>query len=133
MCSFGFPPEQLSPSRVSLLNTDGMAARVDMPLEKKGMKNLEKIRNANGCKLVKVTNEGDVVPGLMTTDAVFHNGCTTSVEAYVMGVPTISYRPKINEGYAYLQTFFKLRILIQLLQGFIWLKIENVYSMIHID
>ncbi len=54
---------------------------------------------ANDCKSVKVTNEGNVVPWLMATKVVVHNGCTTGVEAYVMGVPAISYRAKINEEY----------------------------------
>lgn len=49
------------------------------------------------CKRVKVTNEGNVVPWLMATKAVIHNGCTTGVEAYAMGVPAISYRAAINE------------------------------------
>ncbi len=35
----------------------------------------------------------------MATKAVIHNGCTTGVEAYVMGIPAISYRPTINEHY----------------------------------
>jgi surface carbohydrate biosynthesis protein len=48
---------------------------------------------------VKVTNEGNVVPWLMATRAVIHNGCTTGVEAYVMDVPAISYRPTVNENY----------------------------------
>ncbi len=50
-------------------------------------------------KRVVVTNEGNVVPWLMATKAVIHNGCTTGVEAFVMGVPAISYRPRINETY----------------------------------
>jgi hypothetical protein len=54
---------------------------------------------ANDCKHVQVTNEGNVVPWLMATQVVIHNGCTTGVEAYVMGVPAISYRIKINEEY----------------------------------
>ena len=54
---------------------------------------------AAGCHRVKVTNEGNVVPWLMAADVVIHNGCTTGVEAYVMKVPAISYRPKINEEY----------------------------------
>ena len=54
---------------------------------------------AKDCKNVKVTNEGNVVPWLMATKAVIHNGCTTGVEAYVMGVPAISYRPKISKKY----------------------------------
>ena len=54
---------------------------------------------AADCHRVKVTNEGNVVPWLMAADVVIHNGCTTGVEAYVMKVPAISYRPKINEEY----------------------------------
>ena len=56
---------------------------------------------AAGCKRVRVTNEGNVVPWLMATRALIHNGCTTGVEAYVMGVPAISYRATVNEDYDY--------------------------------
>ena len=52
---------------------------------------------AGDCRNVQVTNEGNVVPWLMAAKAVIHNGCTTGVEAYVMGVPAVSYRPRINE------------------------------------
>jgi surface carbohydrate biosynthesis protein len=51
------------------------------------------------CERVWVTNEGNVVPWLMATQAVIHNGCTTSVEAYVMGKPAITYRATINDDY----------------------------------
>ena len=54
---------------------------------------------ANHCKKVEVTNEGNVVPWLMAAEVIIHNGCTTGVEAYVMGVPAISYRARINEEY----------------------------------
>jgi surface carbohydrate biosynthesis protein len=54
---------------------------------------------ADGCQRVKVTNEGNVVPWLMATKAVIHNGCTTGVEAYVMGVPAISYRVTVDDSY----------------------------------
>jgi len=54
---------------------------------------------ASDCQRVKVTNEGNVVPWLMATDVVIHNGCTTGVEAYMMGVPAVSYRAKIDETY----------------------------------
>jgi len=54
---------------------------------------------ADQCQRVHVTNEGNVVPWLMATKAVIHNGCTTGVEAFVMGVPAISYRPGINATY----------------------------------
>jgi surface carbohydrate biosynthesis protein len=54
---------------------------------------------ASRCQRVKVTNEGNVVPWLMASKAVIHNGCTTGVEAYLMGVPAISYRATVNEQY----------------------------------
>jgi len=54
---------------------------------------------AKDCQRVKVTNEGNVVPWLLATDVVIHNGCTTGVEAYMMGVPAISYRARVNENY----------------------------------
>ena len=56
---------------------------------------------ASECERVSVTNEGNVVPWLMATKAVIHNGCTTGVEAYMMGVPAISYRAVVNEYYDY--------------------------------
>ncbi len=48
---------------------------------------------------VHVTSEGNVIPWLMATKAVIHNGCTTGVEAYVTGTPAISYRASIDETY----------------------------------
>ena len=48
---------------------------------------------------VHVTNEGNVVPWLMATKSLIHNGCTTGVEAYMMGVPAISYRAVVNDDY----------------------------------
>jgi surface carbohydrate biosynthesis protein len=53
------------------------------------------------CQQVQVTNEGNVVPWLMATRAVIHNGCTTGVEAYFMGLPAISYRMTVNDYYDY--------------------------------
>jgi hypothetical protein len=35
----------------------------------------------------------------MATKVLIHNGCTTGVEAYAMGVPAISYRVTVNECY----------------------------------
>jgi len=54
---------------------------------------------ADQCSRVHVTNEGNVVPWLMATKAVIHNGCTTGVEAYITRTPAISYRASINETY----------------------------------
>jgi surface carbohydrate biosynthesis protein len=56
---------------------------------------------ASRCERVFVTNEGNVVPWLMATKALIHNGCTTGVEAYAMKVPAISYRATVNEDYDY--------------------------------
>jgi len=53
------------------------------------------------CERVQVTNEGNVLPWLMAARALIHNGCTTGVEAYVMGVPAISFRATINDYYDY--------------------------------
>ena len=49
------------------------------------------------CSRVRVTNQGNVVPWLMGASALVHNGCTTGVEAFAMGVPAISYRPRVDE------------------------------------
>jgi len=54
---------------------------------------------ADRCRRVHVTNEGNVVPWLMATRAIIHNGCTTGVEAYVMRIPAISYRATVNDVY----------------------------------
>jgi surface carbohydrate biosynthesis protein len=51
------------------------------------------------CRRVAVTNDGNVVPWLMAARALVHNGCTTGVEAYVMGLPAVSYRQSVDERY----------------------------------
>jgi len=62
--------------------------------------NQEIYRNiAAQCKRVQVTNEGNVVPWILASRAVIHNCCTTGLEAYVMGVPAISYRATVNDFY----------------------------------
>ncbi len=48
---------------------------------------------------VEVTNKGNVVPWLLSAQALIHNGCTTGIEAYTLGVPAISYRASIDETY----------------------------------
>ncbi|MCK4378199.1 MAG: hypothetical protein KAW01_02580 [Deltaproteobacteria bacterium] len=54
---------------------------------------------AAGCQRVKVINEGNVIPWLLASRAVIHNGCTTGVEAYIMRVPALSYQEKGDPGY----------------------------------
>jgi surface carbohydrate biosynthesis protein len=62
--------------------------------------NFQVYRNiAAKCQRVKVTNEGNVVPWLMAARALIHNGCTTGVEAYAVGLPTVAYRKIVNKYY----------------------------------
>jgi surface carbohydrate biosynthesis protein len=42
---------------------------------------------------VHVVHEGSVVSWLLAAEALIHNGCTTAVEAAVVGTPAISFRP----------------------------------------
>lgn len=53
------------------------------------------------CNRVRVTNDGNVVPWLLASRALVHNGCTTGVEAYVLRVPAVSYRETVNDYYDY--------------------------------
>ncbi len=57
------------------------------------------LKIAKRCQRVQVTNTGNVVPWLMACKAVILNGCTTSVEAYAMGVSALSYRATVNDDY----------------------------------
>lgn len=50
---------------------------------------------------VRVSNEGNVVPWLLAAKALVHNGCTTAVEAAVVGTPAIAFRPVVAEEYDY--------------------------------
>lgn len=54
---------------------------------------------ARRCQRVHVTNEGNVVPWLMASRAMVHNGCTTGVEAFLLDVPVFSYRATVHDGY----------------------------------
>lgn len=56
-------------------------------------------RIASACRRVRVTNAGNVVPWLLGATALVHNGCTTGVEAFELGVPALSYRATVNEVY----------------------------------
>jgi len=53
------------------------------------------------CQRVKVTNEGNVIPWLLASKTMVHNGCTTGLEAYALGVPAISYLATFNAFYDY--------------------------------
>ncbi|PKM11964.1 MAG: hypothetical protein CVV13_07280 [Gammaproteobacteria bacterium HGW-Gammaproteobacteria-3] len=47
----------------------------------------------SGCDNIQVIHEGNVVPWLMACRVLLHNGCTTAVEAAVLGTPAVSYMP----------------------------------------
>lgn len=48
---------------------------------------------------VIVRHEGGVVPWLLASRALLHNGCTTAVEAYALGVPALAWRPVTSERF----------------------------------
>lgn len=55
------------------------------------------VQITQGFQNVKVVHEGHVYPWLMAAEATIHNGCTTGVEAFLLGRPVISYRPVVSE------------------------------------
>jgi surface carbohydrate biosynthesis protein len=57
------------------------------------------LRAALGCPNVHVIHEGNVVPWLIASDALIHNGCTTGLEAYILGTPVIAYEPVVSERF----------------------------------
>ncbi len=61
-------------------------------------------------KRVKVIRQGNIIPWLIASNAIIHNGCTTAIEAFMLGKPVISYRPKIIER---LETVLPNKISIQ--------------------
>ncbi|MFN0193347.1 MAG: surface carbohydrate biosynthesis protein [Aestuariivirga sp.] len=51
-----------------------------------------------GLANVTVIREGSSVPWLIAADALIHNGCTTAVEAAVIGLTPIAYCPAVSPG-----------------------------------
>ncbi len=56
------------------------------------------VRAADGLKNVHVLNEGNVAAWLRAADVLIHNGCTSAVEAFILGTPALAYRPVIEQG-----------------------------------
>jgi surface carbohydrate biosynthesis protein len=54
---------------------------------------------AGGFDNVHVVNQKSVIPWLIATSALVHNGCTTAVEATVLGKPAVAFRPAIAENF----------------------------------
>ncbi len=54
---------------------------------------------AAGLTNVHVVHEGSVVPWLAAAGALVHNGCTSAIEAAVLGTPTFAYRPFVSNEF----------------------------------
>jgi hypothetical protein len=54
---------------------------------------------ASGLDNVHVVHEGNIVSWLAAADVLIHNGCTSAVEASVLGTPALSYRPVKQPGF----------------------------------
>ncbi len=54
---------------------------------------------ASGLDNVHVVHDGSVGPWLAAADVLIHNGCTSAVEASIIGTPALSYRPVKAPGY----------------------------------
>jgi len=56
------------------------------------------IEVSRGLENVAVVYEGSVVPWLLATKCLIHNGCTSAVEASVLQTPTLAYCPVVDEA-----------------------------------
>lgn len=54
---------------------------------------------AHNLNNVSVVFEGNVAEWILAADVCLHNNCTTGVEAYLMGRPSLSYRPVVDEAH----------------------------------
>jgi surface carbohydrate biosynthesis protein len=52
-----------------------------------------------GRRNVHVLHEGGVTPWLLACAVAVHNGCSTGLEAHVMGRPVVAYRPEKAAGF----------------------------------
>jgi surface carbohydrate biosynthesis protein len=51
------------------------------------------------CPNVEINNDGNVVPWLLASQALVHNGCTTGLEAYILGKAAITYMPVTSQEF----------------------------------
>jgi surface carbohydrate biosynthesis protein len=54
---------------------------------------------AEGRDNVHVVHDGSVGPWLAAADVLIHNGCTSAVEAAIIGTPALSFRPVKSPGF----------------------------------
>jgi surface carbohydrate biosynthesis protein len=48
---------------------------------------------------IHVIHEGNIIKWLLAAKVVIHNGCTSSIEAFLLGKPIISYMPTTSDHY----------------------------------
>jgi len=58
-------------------------------------------RIAAECERAHVVIEGNVIPWLLAAKATIHNGCTTAVEANLVGAPTVSFGPTKGDSHEF--------------------------------
>ncbi len=56
-------------------------------------------RAAEGRTNVEVVHEDSVIPWIMASEVVVHNGCTTAVEAFLLDRPAVTYKPIVSEQF----------------------------------
>ena len=54
---------------------------------------------ARGFSNVEVRGEGGVLEWILASKVVLHNGCTSAVEAFLLGRPAVAYQPVTHELY----------------------------------
>jgi surface carbohydrate biosynthesis protein len=54
-----------------------------------------------GLPNLEVIHDGNVVPWLIACRGLLHNGCTTAVEAAVLGTPAITFQPVHSQAFDY--------------------------------
>jgi surface carbohydrate biosynthesis protein len=57
------------------------------------------VQAAAGIANVHVVHEGPIGSWLMAAKGLIQNGCTSAVEAAVVGTPTLAYRPQVSDGF----------------------------------
>ena len=52
-----------------------------------------------GIKNIFVIHEGPVLPWILASKFLIHDGCTTAIEAYLAKIPVINYKPYLDSNY----------------------------------
>ncbi len=60
--------------------------------------NVWKNKTKNYSKNIKIIRSGNIIPWLMASKLVIHNGCTTAIEGSLLDKTIISYRPNKNQN-----------------------------------